>query len=246
MATSCRNIYCDGAYFRRQRMITATLDREVSMAGPFTRGFKPFNHASTIQSRSSIYDPLLECYRQISQKVDDGTHSTNVTIQYEEISKRIAAIDKIYTPKEIQQFLIMTQCYEQDLGHSLSLIISALINKAHNDGATSFYFDLQGIKPLDYFCSCITKNQNTMLEIMVEGTVGEYCGFASHGGTYYIQDAGEWCTLGSSIGVFYITNGYDSNVFERHRGTLVKTPATIPNWHENWNFAKERILRAWS
>lgn len=224
-------------------MITATIDGEVSMAGPFKRGFKPTNHASTIQSRSSIYDPLLECYRQISQKLDECTNCANIPDQYSEISKRIAAIDKIYTPKEIQQFLIMAQCYEQDLGHSLSLIISALINKTHNDGATSFYFDLQGMKPLDYFCSCITNNQNTMLEIMVEGTVGEYCGFVSHRGTYYIQDAGEWCTLGSSIGVFYITNGYDSNVFERHGGTLVKTPDTIPSWHENWRLAKERIVR---
>ncbi len=180
-----------------------TLDH-IAMASPFSPHFKPTT-PPTIPQSTSKFQHLLDIIDQLCHAdiydVDPYYHPGTIRG-----NARCVNIDDRLTVSEIQQFLAATITFENRPYYALVTghVVTKLIQNAHNAGETHFELNLNGLKPLDYFGSRLTRLKNKKLNVIIHGELGSVAFDAAHCNAI-VEMAGEKFAHGA-IGNYSVMN----------------------------------------
>ena len=185
----------------------------LAMAGPFGKKYLPSKVPPLIVP-PSLPDHFSKIFRIYEKAV-----TLNLLDAFKYISNNRDTIPQLY-PHEIQEFLHISQPYEQALSYNrvTSKIVTSMIAKSHHSGFSHFELDLHGFKPLDHLCQRIVKNKRIDLTIIIRGEVGDKCCRFAKGGTYYIEKAKNYCGQTASA-KFYVKEAEERCAFNAKPST---------------------------
>ncbi|MFH1637758.1 MAG: hypothetical protein ABIB71_05020 [Candidatus Woesearchaeota archaeon] len=172
-------------------MLTVYLNKNVD---DFLKGYSKLETPEERMEGKVEGEVMFEGFDELIRQYEEILAIDN----FEDQEQESPEIMGVLGPERINVFLQATVKYEQHENYSgnTGLFITQLIQNSHDSGNNKFTLNTKALsKEIDNICSGLKGKGNNLLEIIIDGKVGDLCSAqATNMGKLHIGgNAGDWC-----------------------------------------------------